>query len=150
MSAKLTLDIASGIASIFEGLFLKPYRCPANVPTIGRGSTRYPGGRKVTMQDPPITKEKADELLSWEMNKSVMQAVKYCPGLIVSDNRWGAIADFVYNLGPGALQCSTLRRKINQGDYEGAKRELIKWVRGGGRILPGLVKRRTVEASLIG
>jgi lysozyme len=143
------LEIASSIASIFEGLFLKPYRCPANVPTIGRGTTRYPDGRKVTMQDPPITVAKADLMLDYEMKKSLSSAIKYCPVLLVSDEKWGSIADFVYNLGAGNLQCSTLRRKINAGDWPGARKELMKWVRGGGRVLPGLVKRRAIEASLL-
>ena len=107
------LDIATDIAKAFEGLFLKPYRCPANVPTIGYGTTHYPDGKKVTVQDPPITKEQATEYLVHEMRKSLFQALKYCPILASSEEKWGAIADFVYNLGPGALQSSTLRRKIN-------------------------------------
>jgi len=71
-----------------------------------------------------------------------------CPILASSEKKLGAIIDFVYNLGPGRLQYSTLRRKINQQDWEGAKVELSKWVRGGGRILPGLVKRRNAEILL--
>lgn len=143
-------DLAAAIAKMFEGFFPKPYRCPANVPTIGYGTTRYPDGRKVTMQDAPIDETRAEELLSWEMAKARSAALRYCPGLIADDKKLAAISDFVYNLGAGNLQSSTLRRKINSGDWQEAKRELMKWVRGGGRILPGLVKRRTVEASFIG
>lgn len=143
------LDIASSIAKVFEGLFKKPYLCPAKVPTIGYGTTHYPDGKKVTIQDPPVTTEKAEELLNWEMKKGLNAAAKYSPALVLSDERLGAITDFIYNLGIGNYQCSTLRRKINQQDWEGAKKELMKWTKGGGRVLPGLVKRRTVEAKLL-
>jgi lysozyme len=68
---------------------------------------------------------------------------------------WGssaqaAIIDFTFNLGIGRLQSSTLRKRINSDNIDGAKIELGKWVRGGGRILPGLVKRRAAEAALLG
>jgi lysozyme len=60
-----------------------------------------------------------------------------------------AILDFTYNLGSGNLAASTLRKRIQAGDKDGAKSELMKWVKGGGRVLPGLVKRRTSEAALM-
>jgi lysozyme len=63
--------------------------------------------------------------------------------------KFNAIVDFAYNLGVGALQTSTLRRKINAQDWEGAREQLMRWVRGGGRILPGLVKRREAESLLM-
>lgn len=67
-------------------------------------------------------------------------------------NDWralNAIVDFAYNLGVGRLQTSTLRKRINAGDWEGAKAQLMLWVRGGGRVLPGLVARRKAEAELL-
>jgi lysozyme len=70
-----------------------------------------------------------------------------CPGL--RGERLAAIADFAYNLGLGRLKASTLRRRLNAGDYAGARQELRKWVRGGGRVLPGLVLRREAEAALV-
>jgi lysozyme len=60
-----------------------------------------------------------------------------------------AIVDFTYNLGAGRLQTSTLRRRINQGDWDGAREQLMRWTRGGGRELPGLVRRRQAEATLL-
>jgi len=141
------LEIAKKIAKIFEGLKLKPYLCPANIPTIGRGATRYENGVKVTLADSPITEKRADELLDWEMKKSLRGALKYCPILAISDPKLGAIADFCFNLGVGRLQTSTLRRRINQQDWEEVRKELMRWVRGGGRILPGLVLRRKTEAK---
>lgn len=59
-----------------------------------------------------------------------------------------AIVDF-FNLGAGRLQTSTLRRRVNQRDWPSAGLELRRWVYGGGKVLPGLVARREVEASLI-
>lgn len=143
------LEIAREIAKLFEGLRLRPYLCPAGVPTIGYGSTMYPDGKKVTMKDPPVIQEYAEDLLECEMKKCLSAAIRHCPVLLASDEKWGAIADFVYNLGAGRLQASTLRRRINQRDWPEARRELKRWVRGGGRILPGLVLRREAEAKLI-
>jgi lysozyme len=70
-----------------------------------------------------------------------------CPGL--EGARLAAVADFAYNLGLTRLAGSTLRRRINAGDWEASAVELRKWVRGGGRILPGLVLRREAEVSLL-
>lgn len=101
------------------------------------------------MSDPPVTIEQATDMLYMELKRCISAAIRYCPILADNENRLAAIADFVYNLGPGRLQTSTLRRRINQGDWEAAKKELMKWTRGGGKVLPGLVKRRQVEAALM-
>lgn len=73
--------------------------------------------------------------------------LRLCPSLTGAS--LCALADFAYNLGLGNLKASTLRRKINAGDFEAARIELSKWVRGGGRVLPGLVLRRAEEAALL-
>ena len=65
------------------------------------------------------------------------------------DGRLAAIMDFTFNLGAGRLETSTLRRRINQRDWQGAAHELLRWVYAGGRILNGLVVRREVESDLI-
>ncbi|HPC33908.1 MAG TPA: lysozyme [Syntrophales bacterium] len=119
------------------------------MPTIGYGSTMYETGRKVSLADPPIDRERATEMLLWELRRSLTAALRYCPVLATNENRLAAITDFVYNLGPGRLQTSTLRRRINQQNWPEAKKELLRWTRAGGKILPGLVARRTVEAGLI-
>lgn len=144
-----SIDIAKGIAKLFEGFRSKPYRCPAGVATIGYGTTMYPNGQKVTMDDKPATVEDAEVYLEHEMLNCQSKALKYCPGLSCDENRLAAVTDFIYNLGPGQFQNSTLRRRINQQDWPEVKKELMRWVRGGGKILPGLVKRRVVEAKLI-
>lgn len=143
------IQIAAAICKQFEGFRAKPYRCPANVPTLGFGTTTYPNGKRVKMDDPPVDKTIATDYLYHELRRSEAAVLRYCPGLALDDNKRAALIDFTYNLGPGRLQTSTLRRRINQGNWVEAKRELMKWVRGGGKVLPGLVKRRTVEARLL-
>ena len=141
--------IAASLCRQFEGLFLKPYFCPANVATIGFGSTRYEDGRRVTLADPPITKARAEELLMWEIEHVCVPAVKRsCPNL-KEPRKLAALLDFTFNLGSGNLHSSTLRKKVNAEDWDAAQIELAKRVRGGGRVLPGLVKRRTAEAALL-
>lgn len=119
-----------------------PYLCPAGHWTIGYGHLCKP------MQF-PITEEQADEILRQDLLIAVTGVLKYCPGLVTDANRLSAITDFAFNLGIGRLQASTLRRRINEQDWDGAKTELMKWVHGGGKILPGLVLRRKAEADLL-
>lgn len=153
----MNLDIAAELCRRFEGFRSKPYLDVVGVPTIGYGSTYYPGGRRVTLDDQPVTEEQARQILLYELlNTYAPGVLRMCPGLLplaLLDSDWrrlNAVVDFAYNLGVGRLQTSTLRRKINALDWEGANKELAKWVRGGGKVLPGLVKRRAAEAALIG
>lgn len=143
------LDLAIPLAKQFEGFRSKPYRCPAGVWTIGFGTTIYPNGRKVQPTDAPVDVETAESYLIFELEKSLAAVIRYCPGIIDSDNRLAAITDFTYNLGAGALQTSTLRRRLNQRDWESSKKEIQRWVYAGGRVLPGLVARRACEAKLL-
>jgi lysozyme len=159
----LNLDIATELCKRFEGLhrvgadgLIYPYICPAGVPTQGYGTVYRPDGRKVTMEDAPITRETALEwLVSELLHTYAPGTVRQCPGLLALAVRTGdwrilnAIVDFTYNLGVGRLQTSTLRRKLNEEDWEGAKEQLMLWTRGGGRVLPGLVRRRAAEAALL-
>lgn len=133
----------------FEGLYLKPYLCPAGVWTIGLGTTRYPDGRAVRPTDPPITREQAYTIAAWQIRTSYLPAtLAACPG-IDTPGRLAAVVDFAYNLGAGALRASTLRKRINAGRWSDVPAELAKWVKGGGRVLPGLVLRRKAETALI-
>lgn len=148
----MNLDLAVELCRRFEGFRPRPYLCPAGVPTIGYGSTYYPGGRRVTLADAPIDEAQARALLVRELLHTYAPGVlRLCPGLLplaILNDDWGkfcAIVDFCYNLGVGRLQTSTLRRKINEQDWAGAKEQLMLWVRGGGRVLPGLVRRRQAE-----
>lgn len=132
----------------FEGLRLRPYLCPAGVATIGLGSTRYLDGKPVRLADPAITREHAYLLARQQLLTDYLPQVLALCDQIDSPQRLAAITDFAYNLGVGALRASTLRRRIQAGRWDLVPTELRKWVRGGGRVLPGLVKRREAEAVL--
>lgn len=132
----------------FEGLFLKPYLDPIKIPTIGYGTIEYPDSKRVTMQDPEITEEKALELLEHEVNKkaaSIESAVK----VSINDNEFAALAAFSYNVGTGALQSSTLLKLLNAGaDRVAVADQFLRWDKAGGQQLPGLTRRRQAERSL--
>lgn len=127
----------------FEGCRLMPYICPAGVWTCGWGSTGpdvFPGRA--------WTQAYADKRMEMDALRFARGTLSACPAL--SGAALSAISDFSYNLGLGALRGSTLRKRINAGDMAAARLELSKWVRGGGKVLPGLVIRRAAEAALLG
>lgn len=133
----------------FESLYLTPYLCPAGVPTIGYGATYYQDGTRVTLSDSPITREQAETLLLWMVKMVYLPLVlRLCPG-VDDTNRLAALIDFTFNLGGGALKGSTLRRRVNEGRWDDVPAELMKWVRGGGKVLRGLYIRRQAECVLI-
>jgi lysozyme len=143
------LPVALALMRRFEGFYSRPYLCPAGVPTIGYGSTYYENGVRVTLTDEPVSKDRAEALLLWAVKTVYLpQVIRLCPGLNDAD-KLAAIIDFTYNLGGSNLKVSTLRRKINEQKWEEAKTELLKWVRGGGKVLKGLVIRRTAESELL-
>jgi lysozyme len=136
------------LIKLFEGYKAKAYLCPANVPTIGWGSTMYTDGRKVKLSD-TINEEQAEILLMWELkNKS-----NALHGLNLNQNQFDSLLSFIYNLGIGAFANSTLRKKIlaNPDDLA-IKTEFMRWnkARVGGELveLKGLTRRRTAEAEL--
>lgn len=129
----------------FEGLRLKVYRCPAGVPTIGYGHT----GKEVTMAMAPISEPVAEAWMQQDAAVFVMAASMQSPVLWFDESKQAAIADFCFNLGMTRYKASTLKRKVNAGDWEGAQEEIVKWIWGGGKKLPGLVLRRHAEALLL-
>lgn len=140
------VEVAAQLCRTFEGLRLEPYICPAGYPTIGYGTVNKPDGTKVTMDHPPITKETAEEWLVGELVSTYMAGVLTAsPQLAANPKALGAITDFAYNLGVPRYRSSTLRRRIDEQDWGGAQEELMKWTKGGGRVLPGLVRRRQAE-----
>lgn len=149
-AVSIAIRVASGISRRYEGLFLSPYLCPAGVPTIGYGATYYEDGRRVTLKDLPITKERAEQLLIHEITKTFLPAViNLCPGLLARPETLGAIVDFAFNLGANNLKISTLRKKINAGDWEAARIEIMKWDKAGGKVLKGLTLRRGTERDYL-
>lgn len=146
----MNLDIAAELCRQFEGYRAKPYLCPAGVATIGYGSTYYADKRKVTLEDPAMDEPTARALLMIELQHTYLPGVlRNCPILATDVHKCNAVVDFVYNLGTGRLQTSTLKRKINAQDWEGAKEQLMLWTKGGGKVLTGLVKRRKAECALL-
>jgi lysozyme len=131
----------------FEGFSETVYRCPADVPTIGYGSTWDHERKAVTMDHPDITREQGE----WFLRSEVQGIEKAVGRLITAELTQGmfdALVSFTYNLGSGNLQSSTLRMKLNRGNYEGAANEFWKWRRAGGKILKGLVRRREAERQM--
>lgn len=143
------IDIAAALCRRFEGLYLSPYLCSANVPTIGYGATFYEDGTKVSLRDTPITKDRAEALLIWHIKNVFLPAViKLCPA-VDNANRLAALIDFTFNVGAGNLRTSTLRKQVNASKWDAVPTELRKWNKGGGRVLRGLTIRREAESALI-
>lgn len=143
------LPVALALMRRFEGFYPRPYMCPAGVPTIGYGATYYEDGTRVTLNDTPIDRARAEGLLIWVVGHVYLpQVIKLCPGLDHPD-RLAALIDFTYNLGGTALKNSTLRRKVNAGEWGAVPTELLKWNKAGGKALRGLTLRREAEAQLI-
>lgn len=143
-------EIAASLCKYFEGFSAVPYICPAGFPTIGYGTVYKPDGSKVSLEHRKIAKEEAEQWLMEELRNNYMKGVlKLSPHLINHPKVLGAITSFVYNLGIARYRSSTLCKKVNEMDKPAIKTELMKWTRGGGKVLPGLVKRRQAEAALI-
>ena len=147
---KITKISSKGLDIIkkYEGFSSKPYLCPSHVPTIGYGSTYYEDGSKVKLTDSPITQERATELLEALLVSFERAVDSYCTDSI-NQNQFDALVSFAYNCGVGNLKSSTLLRKVNVNpDNPTIKDEFLKWNKGGGKTLSGLVRRRTEEAQL--
>jgi lysozyme len=142
-----------------EGVRVKPYRCPAALHTIGVGHVLYPEQAKLSMEDRikyPIkpednrlfTMEEVDAILAKDLERFERGVLRYCPSAISRQAWLDSLVSFSFNLGLGTLQKSTLRQKHNRGDYEGAAQEFLKYTKAGGKVLKGLVNRRSDERAL--
>jgi lysozyme len=125
----------------FEGLRLSAYKCPADVWTIGFGTT---AGVKPGQA---ITKERAEELLREDVKRFEAQVLRLVK-VPLTQGQHDALVSFVYNLGAGNLSNSTLLRLLNAGDYAGAAAQFDRWNKAGGKVLAGLVRRRAAERAL--
>jgi len=144
------LSVAVPLCKLFEGFSSKPYICPAGYPTIGYGTVYKPDGTTVTMEHPAVSQQTAETWLLTELkNKYMLGVMIASPVLLQYPQALGAIADFAYNLGVARYRSSTLKRRIDAQQWEQARSELNKWVFGGGRKLPGLVRRRLAEAQYL-
>lgn len=145
----MRLPTQAGINLIkrWESFVPVPYLCSAGVWTIGYGCTRDSEGNPVTPRTPQVTEAEASAMLIREVEHFSVAVSRLIP-VELSDGQFDALTSFTFNLGSGALQASTLRRRVNSGDYDGAAREFPKWCWAGGRKLTGLLNRRIAEQRL--
>ena len=141
-----------------EGVRFRPYRCPAKLWTIGVGHVLYPSqgalplDRRQDFQlqaqdDRTFSAEEVDGILRSDLARFERGVAVQCP-VSLTQGQFDALVSFSFNCGLGTLQRSTLRQKLLRGETEDAAQELLKYTIGGGRVLPGLVKRRQDERSV--
>ena len=152
----------------YEGCRNKPYLCPAHIWTIGYGHVLYQQqirlpmvakeGQSTTMirKDYPLkqednrvwSKEEIEKLFADDVNSFERGVLRLSPNLASHQSKFDAVVCFAYNAGLGNYQRSTIRMKVNRGDWDGAAEAFMSWTKAGGRELPGLVKRRKAEKAL--
>jgi len=152
----------------FEGCRNKPYLCPAHIWTIGYGHVLYQEqiklpmarveGKEVPMirKEMPLkpednrvwSKEEIEKLFADDVASFERGVLRLVPGVAGRQGAFDALVSISFNFGLGNLQRSTIRMKANRGDWEGAAEAFMAWTKGGGKVLPGLVKRREAERAL--
>lgn len=134
------------IVKHFEGCYLKSYKCPAGVWTIGIGSTHWPDGRAV-VEGEVCTQDQAESMLLDELTKCAKHLE--LNKLLLTQSQTDALCSFIYNVGIGAFIKSTLLRIIltNPSDPN-ISQQFYRWNRVGGNVLEGLTRRRLSEAHL--
>lgn len=130
----------------FEGFRADAYQDSVGIWTIGYGNTRYEDGTPVRKGD-RVTRERGAELFR-NILKGFEQAVLDAVTVPLTQGQFDALVSFAYNVGTGALRSSTLLRVLNAGDYDAAADQFLRWNRAGGRVLPGLTRRREAERKL--
>jgi lysozyme len=152
----------------FEGCRNRPYLCPAHIWTIGYGHVLYQNqialpvarteGKDVPMirKEMPLkpehnrvwSKDEIEALFAKDVAYFERGVLRLAPSLAGNQGAFDACVSFAYNAGLGNFQRSQIRMRINRGDMEGAAEQFMTWVKGGGKVLPGLVKRRIAEKNL--
>jgi GH24 family phage-related lysozyme (muramidase) len=141
-----------------EGVRTKPYRCPALLWTVGVGHVIDPNHIRVLFEerknlaipsewDRVLSMGEVNDILAKDLVTFERGVLRLCPtGL--TQSRFDALVSFSFNVGLGNLQRSTIRQRHNRGDFEGTAEAFMDWTKAGGKVLPGLVKRRKDEAAL--
>lgn len=143
--ALTALELLTKIIKEFEGLRLKAYKCPAGVWTVGFGST----GKGIN-KDTVWTLQQAEEALHDRALEALHDAINASPILLHETiERQAAIGDFCYNCGISAYRGSTLKRRVDAGDWPAARVEIMRWDKVKGKPLAGLTRRRSVERDLL-
>lgn len=139
---------AKALIHHFESCSLKAYKDAVGVTTIGWGMTYYPDGRKVQMGD-QITQAQADEMADTIMRRDFAEPVNALLGAsTTTPAQFGAMVALAYNIGMGNFRKSSVLRLHRAGDHAGAASAFALWNKAGGRVLPGLTRRRAAEAAL--
>ena len=136
------------LIEMFESFRAEPYLDAVGVPTIGFGTTRYSNGERVRMDDKPISRDEAADIMRKQINDTYGAAVNKYATAPTTQDQFDALTSFTYNLGTGSLRKSTLLKYHNEKNYGMAANEFKKWVKAGGVTLKGLVNRRNAEREL--
>ena len=131
----------------FEGCRLIPYKDSAGLWTIGYGHLIADGKTLPDSAKYKITQKQADLLLKYDVIPREKAVERLC-AVPLSQNEFDALVSFVFNLGAGCFQRSTIRQKLNRGDKAGAAKVLLRYNRAGGKVIKGLVNRRMAEFKL--
>ena len=123
-------DEGLDLIKLYEGYSSSAYLCPAAHWTIGYGAIWGLDGKRVTEDHPDIDEEQANQLLKRDVQNSEVAVLRQIK-VPLEDGQFDSLCSFVFNLGSGSLQSSTLKRKINRGDYIGAADEFPRWVYAG-------------------
>ncbi|OOF84663.1 muraminidase [Rodentibacter ratti] len=137
-----------GISHIIrdEGERLTAYQDIVGIWTIGVGHTGQVDGKPVT-KGMKISKEKSSELLKTDLAR-FEKAINASVNVSLTQNQFDALVSLAFNIGEGAFRRSTLLRKLNAGDYNGASQQFLVWKNAGGRVSQGLLNRRKREKAL--
>ncbi len=151
----------------YEGYRTKPYLCPAHIWTIGYGHVLYQeqirlpvvrveGYTEMIRKEMPLkpednrvwTKEEIEKLFADDVASFERGILRLAPPVAGRQGAFDACVSFAFNAGLGTFQRSSIRIKLNRGDWEGAADALLLYCMGGGKILAGLKKRRDAEKAL--
>jgi len=140
----------AGIALIkhYEGVRSRPYRCPANLWTVGVGHLIGDGKLLPDSYNRTFTEEEIDGLLKSDLRRFELGISKMLPNVPLRQCEFDCLVSFAFNLGLGTFQRSTLRQALLRNDKKAAMESLVKYCRAGGKILKGLQARRLDERAL--
>jgi lysozyme len=131
-----------------EGVRSRPYRCPANLWTVGVGHLIGDGKSLPDSWNRTFTENEIDGILKSDLRRFELGVHKMLPNVLLRQHEFDAIISFCFNLGLGCFQRSTLRQALLRGDKKAAMESLVKYCRAGGKILRGLQIRRLDERAL--
>ena len=140
----------AGIALIkhHEGVRSRPYRCPANLWTVGVGHLIGDGKLLPDSYNRTFTEEEINGLLKSDLRRFELGISKMLPNVPLRQCEFDCLVSFAFNLGLGTFQRSTLRQALLRNDKKAAMESLVKYCRAGGKILKGLQTRRLDERAL--